>query len=419
MRFQSLYCFVLIIMLSLFSFTSNQAQNVPQLVSQAFLLYPAQLENYDEDSYTLEFYSKLSRFGRFVVGITTIDKFSESQAFLQVWETNRSEITSSLKQLQPHISYDLGFDPEDPILFLSPDEKYAAVLIGKKLRIFNLPSLDPYLIEFIDNLEVQDVAWSTSGDLMGMLTDTDLVVYNVSTHESYLQPVPQNFDPSFSSSRKLRRMETGWLYSDWNDQVFTVCQYQLEMCQTYFLQEKWDLIPKLDGSQIIGFDGNSLETKTSKVWNLESGTDYQISNLAFRGFESGLGEFSPTGRYITGYQYLALNEGMSRVIYEFDNLEQVFIDRAATERSIFPPAWFPNDDFFLVLSFDLLLKLYRVNQQIPLQVLDLNSIDTEAVLKEPIKFRAEDTLNVQLDKEGDQALVNFSYSAILLQILYE
>lgn len=414
-RYQGLYIFVLITMILLSTVAGTRAYSIPHLKSQAYLLYPSQLKGYDEDSYTLEFNSVLSQDGQFVVGITTMYQMAEFHAFLQLWDTNRFEMGIQLYQIQPNGSYDLGVNTERPTISISPDGHYVVVLIGRKLNIFRLPALEPYEIRLVDNLEVQDAVWSPDGGLIGMLTDNQLVAYDMKTHEFYMQLMPKNRHSEYPPN-DIESMETGWLYRNRNDQVFAVCQWRLEICNTYQLQEELYILPKPDGSQIVGFSDDSTATKATKLWNLQNGTEYRANDIVFSGF--GRAVFSPTGKYIAGYQYLSPNEGPSMVMYDFDHLRRMFVDPVGPERGRLP-TWLPNEKFFLTVNSDLFLKLYQTDSATLLQTLDLKSIDPEAIVNEPVKFHTDEYLSIQLDEKGDKALIKFAYSAMLLPIIYE
>jgi hypothetical protein len=385
---------------------SADMTNTPHLGSGVVLL---QVTEPSEDTEPT-FFSELSSWGNFVV--SRIDHYERgvyTNSSLDAWDMQQWAINDGLTRPQPTTTASIDTAPLPPDFAISPDERYVAIQVGNELQILSLPALNSYFAISSDSDQVRDlnvVSWSPDSQYVGALFTHEIVVWEVETDNVYRQAIEYlPIDSSYYQFMILNSISQGWLIHQFYSHpslAFIFCDWLLTSCQSYEFTNTDRVVAMPDGSVILTQHTMPPTADGAVgVWIRQESGGYILQEETLDS-EVCPTQFSPSGLYLYSY--------WSEQILNFNDLTP--LNRVVSFRA---PIWLPQESHFVSLTLTLSLNLYQLDDDDPLQTLDLLSSYQE-ILEGLLHSEA---LTIAINQVGDWILVDLGHASILVPITYE
>jgi WD40 repeat protein len=350
-----------------------------------------------------------------------------------LWDIGNIEATNNIIYLEPirqitlyemTEGYNRIFAIQGLDRMFSPDGQYLAVGLDAEVQVLTVPDLISYRILPANTINPElpyarnRMNWSEDSRFLALLLGHEIVVWDVENNSVKSQALKYQYEKILYLGGKL----FGLISSREQDAIsgFFVCESDLKHCSEQELPY-WhpSIRPSPDGQLILvtpRSDCPSDEVCPVEFWQIQSNGQYQQIDRSFNAKDSGYPHsFSPDGRI------LATEKSDTLTLRDFSNLSQI---HALPHRE--EPTWLPDSTHFITFSYRyetdnpiLILKLYRLGREQPLDVINLVDIFGEDIISEWWQGDATLYANPDVSSDGQQILFNLGFATLAMTIVYE
>jgi hypothetical protein len=294
-----------------------------------------------------------------------------------------------------------------PLYAFSRDGEFLALRLDTQLLVYRLPALEPLLALPMPSLTIgedlsplQDgwsaMSWASNQSRLAALAGNELVVWQLST------PGIERF-PLGGAYWAMTSTDAGWVLE--SPDGFAVCRFDIGTCdESGFSQYAEDVLPAPDGTLILSQPSCS-DGELVTLWRQDRQGRYVIDSLSAD--IANPRAFSPDSRYL-----LTRPDCVSQwAVWDVDRLALVQkVERYAR------PVWLDGGHFAIFDESRLILSLYAVGRDAPVDVLELPSVPGLESAQRWVSPQSPGVAGVSAD--GTRVLVNLGWAALVVGVMY-